>query len=522
MPTVCRCQRWRSSAHRQSRGEWHAHDTSRRLPNATHLCLLLRLLLVTLHSERWHTHVVWNDELALRLPRATLSRAGARVQLSLIDARTGSHLAYSSRPLADLVRQSIQSTLWDRLDEDWVFASSGTEVGGAERVAPKSHQPIRQHAASPHSAQPSHTVSPVPFPVLSPAGASATDASAASGSGAPSGYARARLVVIDLVSAFDELTIHARSDSALEAGHARALASAEAHVGALQEKLRAMEATRVHEEMNHIEELNRVGAEVEARVRASFEEERAERGAAEAKAVEARLAEAKAVEAKNEEARIQLQAAQPAVPYAAKAPQPVNKPQPAQALQLAQPAKPQAAKVATAVQASSAPATTKADLTEAQIEELREAFYLFDTDNSGDIDSSELGAAMSALGFTVDEVELQQMIAEVDSDGSGEISFDEVRRPLPVRPSLALYSPIYLCQINDASQQSPPNHPLPTTPSDPPVCDDDDGEDGRQVRGHRAGGTGGACGAARAQRGRANQGEGNGEAHGTRDDRREE
>jgi len=36
-----------------------------------------------------------------------------------------------------------------------------------------------------------------------------------------------------------------------------------------------------------------------------------------------------------------------------------------------------------------------------QLEELREAFNLFDTDGSGSIDAKELKAAMRALGFSV-------------------------------------------------------------------------------------------------------------------------
>ena len=38
-------------------------------------------------------------------------------------------------------------------------------------------------------------------------------------------------------------------------------------------------------------------------------------------------------------------------------------------------------------------------LTEDEIEEIREAFSLFDTDSSGVIDPKELKAAMQSLGF---------------------------------------------------------------------------------------------------------------------------
>ena len=48
-----------------------------------------------------------------------------------------------------------------------------------------------------------------------------------------------------------------------------------------------------------------------------------------------------------------------------------------------------------------APKRGKAALNEEQLEELREAFNLFDTDHSGAVDARELKAAMRALGFDV-------------------------------------------------------------------------------------------------------------------------
>ena len=51
----------------------------------------------------------------------------------------------------------------------------------------------------------------------------------------------------------------------------------------------------------------------------------------------------------------------------------------------------------------------KPGLSEEQIEEIREAFNLFDTDHSGSIDYRELKAAMRALGFEVKKEELKKM-----------------------------------------------------------------------------------------------------------------
>merc|ERR1712206_60698 len=64
-------------------------------------------------------------------------------------------------------------------------------------------------------------------------------------------------------------------------------------------------------------------------------------------------------------------------------------------------------------------------LSEEQIDEIREAFSLFDGDASGMIDIRELKAAMRALGFEVKNDELKKMITDVDNDGNGTIEFGE-------------------------------------------------------------------------------------------------
>merc|ERR1712134_152238 len=67
----------------------------------------------------------------------------------------------------------------------------------------------------------------------------------------------------------------------------------------------------------------------------------------------------------------------------------------------------------------------KGGLTEEQMEEIREAFGLFDADASGAIDVRELKAAMRALGFEVKNEELKKMVTDVDNDGNGTIEFAE-------------------------------------------------------------------------------------------------
>ncbi|KAK7240595.1 calcium ion binding protein [Aureococcus anophagefferens] len=64
-------------------------------------------------------------------------------------------------------------------------------------------------------------------------------------------------------------------------------------------------------------------------------------------------------------------------------------------------------------------------LSEDEIEEIREAFNLFDTDGSGTIDPKELKAAMQSLGFEAKNQTIYQMIGDIDKDNSGTIDFEE-------------------------------------------------------------------------------------------------
>merc|ERR1711998_563270 len=64
-------------------------------------------------------------------------------------------------------------------------------------------------------------------------------------------------------------------------------------------------------------------------------------------------------------------------------------------------------------------------LYEEQLDEIREAFSLFDSDASGAIDVRELKAAMRALGFEIKNEELKKMVSDIDNDGNGTIEFQE-------------------------------------------------------------------------------------------------
>ncbi|CAL9735244.1 calmodulin [Monosporozyma servazzii] len=64
-------------------------------------------------------------------------------------------------------------------------------------------------------------------------------------------------------------------------------------------------------------------------------------------------------------------------------------------------------------------------LTPEQIEEYREAFSLFDKDNSGSISASELATVMKSLGLSPNETEITDLMNEIDQDGNHEIDFEE-------------------------------------------------------------------------------------------------
>ena len=58
-------------------------------------------------------------------------------------------------------------------------------------------------------------------------------------------------------------------------------------------------------------------------------------------------------------------------------------------------------------------------LTQEQLEEIEEAFDLFDRDGSKSIDIDELKDAMRALGFTHDKKKVKDLMEQADKDGSG-------------------------------------------------------------------------------------------------------
>ena len=58
-------------------------------------------------------------------------------------------------------------------------------------------------------------------------------------------------------------------------------------------------------------------------------------------------------------------------------------------------------------------------------EELRDTFRVFDKDGNGFISRSELRQVLEKMGEKISEAEIDDMIDEVDSDGDGEICYEE-------------------------------------------------------------------------------------------------
>ena len=66
---------------------------------------------------------------------------------------------------------------------------------------------------------------------------------------------------------------------------------------------------------------------------------------------------------------------------------------------------------------------SKPGLTEDEIEEIREAFSMFDTNGTGTIDPKELKAAMHSLGFEKKSPTVYEMICDLENEG-GEVDFE--------------------------------------------------------------------------------------------------
>ena len=60
-----------------------------------------------------------------------------------------------------------------------------------------------------------------------------------------------------------------------------------------------------------------------------------------------------------------------------------------------------------------------------EMEEVTEAFQLFDTDQKGTIDIKEIKAAFRALGFQIKKQDVRQMMIDIDKLDSPSVTFDD-------------------------------------------------------------------------------------------------
>eukprot|EP00915_Cephaloidophora_sp_WS-2016_P004450 GHVH01005968.1.p1 GENE.GHVH01005968.1~~GHVH01005968.1.p1 ORF type:complete len:159 (+),score=24.08 GHVH01005968.1:150-626(+) len=69
--------------------------------------------------------------------------------------------------------------------------------------------------------------------------------------------------------------------------------------------------------------------------------------------------------------------------------------------------------------------SNRAGLTDDEVDEIREAFNLFDTEGTGTIDPRELKAAMQSLGFQTKNPTIFQMIVDLERSAQGSVDFEE-------------------------------------------------------------------------------------------------
>jgi centrin-1 len=73
---------------------------------------------------------------------------------------------------------------------------------------------------------------------------------------------------------------------------------------------------------------------------------------------------------------------------------------------------------------SSAKVASRPGLTDEELQEVREAFNLFDTEGTGKIDPKELKAAMQSLGFDAKNATVFSIIRDIAASGEESVSFD--------------------------------------------------------------------------------------------------
>ncbi|XP_012269576.2 troponin C, isoallergen Bla g 6.0101-like [Athalia rosae] len=65
------------------------------------------------------------------------------------------------------------------------------------------------------------------------------------------------------------------------------------------------------------------------------------------------------------------------------------------------------------------------ELSKEQVSQLQMAFNAFDHDKKGCISTDMIGTILAMLGHELDDATLNELIAELDIDGTGELQFEE-------------------------------------------------------------------------------------------------
>jgi hypothetical protein len=95
-----------------------------------------------------------------------------------------------------------------------------------------------------------------------------------------------------------------------------------------------------------------------------------------------------------------------------------------------------------------------------QIEEMKEAFKMFDKDGGGTISLAEIRMIMNQRGEKVSETELNELMKAIDEDGSGEIDFStpfvfSSPPPFLCSPSVQVFCVLYFNYVSSDSASSP-------------------------------------------------------------------
>ena len=88
------------------------------------------------------------------------------------------------------------------------------------------------------------------------------------------------------------------------------------------------------------------------------------------------------------------------------------------------------------------------------LEHLKEAFRAIDKDNNGLINLKELGTAMRAFGFELNDIELQDLMREYDRDGNDCLDLTEfidlmTKKKEEQKIELDLFETFHLLDINE-------------------------------------------------------------------------